>query len=272
MIDILLQFAHIGILAPLWSIKGLTGILTELMKVSDWGLVASMRRSCSSCGKSKGKCSLQTEPSGREVTDNQSSPDRTNCQAQVFFTNTLLSLLSTWLHLFKKGFRLTEVWSVHQKCLAAIYSRLLLHWHGKDGVKIELETFEKKQFKKSVHLLFSPVLSKEWSLQTLALQLGVSRAPAGNSVWDNPKVKSQRRGCVSQLSGLMKPARCMFKSETNSCKVGAAWGSANYYSWKKACEKNPSPRWLLKERKQLVRTYAGENISSWKEWLGILLS
>lgn len=43
-------------LAPLWSIKSLSEILTELMSVSDYG--ASVRRSCSSCGKSRGKCSL----------------------------------------------------------------------------------------------------------------------------------------------------------------------------------------------------------------------
>lgn len=39
----------------------------------------------------------------------------------------------------------------------------------------------------------------------------------------------------------------MFKSETDSYKVGAAWRSANYSSRKKACKENPSPWWLLKE-------------------------
>ena len=63
-----------------------------------------------------------------------------------------------------------------------------------------------------------------------------------------------------------------FKRETNFYKVDTVYGWANYNSWKKACEKSLSPQWVLTERKQLVRTYSGENISYWRDCLWILLS
>lgn len=61
LIDTLLQYAL------QWNIKSLTASLTELMRVSDYEvLVASVRRSYSSCGKSKRKaCVCKLHPQGQ---------------------------------------------------------------------------------------------------------------------------------------------------------------------------------------------------------------
>lgn len=62
----LFPHALLRVLAPLWSIKSLTAILTELMRVSDYEvLVASVRRSCSSCGKSKESAVCKLHPQGQ---------------------------------------------------------------------------------------------------------------------------------------------------------------------------------------------------------------
>lgn len=70
---------------------------------------------------------------------------------------------------------------------------------------------------------FCPFYQREWTWETITLQLGVSRAPADSTVVDNPKMRSQKRRGVG-LSGdfflffffllqasLFKKPRCMFK-------------------------------------------------------------
>lgn len=260
--------------------KPVPGFLTELTILSDWGMVGfGAWESRSSCGKTKAKCTLGGK---REVASNQSSPGTTNCraQAQVFRTNRRrFPLLSVWLWCDPS----TKIHST------ASNGWHLLHRLGKDWVKKkkmkQVGSPRGKKNKKMHTCYFCPFYQREWTWETITLQLGVSRAPADSTVVDNPKMRSQkRRGvglsadffllfCFFLQASLFKKPRCMFKRwNPLLCKVAAAWGSANYHGWKRACEKNPSPWWLLKGRKQLGRTHSGENISSCREWLGILLS
>lgn len=69
---------------------------------------------------------------------------------------------------------------------------------------------------------FCPFYQREWTWETITLQLGVSRAPADSTVVDNPKMRSQKRRGVGLSAdffllffflqaSLFKKPRCMFK-------------------------------------------------------------
>lgn len=50
-----------------------------------------------------------------------------------------------------------------------------------------------KKNKKMHTCYFCPFYQREWTWETITLQLGVSRAPADSTVVDNPKMRSQKR-------------------------------------------------------------------------------
>lgn len=153
-----------------------------------------------------------------------------NCQtrAQVLFINNHLP--STQLHVLKKA------------------DEKKMHSSLQQTVKLE-------------HLLCSCVIKRYGHFKPVALQLGVSRAPARNNVRGNLKVKSQRgrqlQMDVSQLFWLLlyiKTLRCMSpflkKKKVKQTPTRSPALHADQLITKaerNACEKKKktSPRWVL---------------------------
>lgn len=149
-------------------LQTISGFLTKLMIISDWGKVSfGAWESRSSSGKTKAKCSLWTAPWGgkREVAGNQSNTGRKDCraQAQVFRTNRLcVPLLSAW----QWCDRSTKIRSTASNGWHLLH-KLCRDWVQKTKQKtkqVGSPLGEKKI--KNAHLLFLSLLSKGMDMRT----------------------------------------------------------------------------------------------------------